>query len=71
VGKSLDVHLYQLIGGCYTDKFPVSGAVIGIDTPEIMAKVAKDSLKDLGPEPLLLKIKLGIQIHTPWQKPNT
>jgi L-alanine-DL-glutamate epimerase-like enolase superfamily enzyme len=35
--------------------------VIGIDNPEIMAKVAKDSLKDLGPEARLLKIKLGLE----------
>ena len=61
MGKSLNVPVYQLIGGCYADKFPVSAAVIGIDKPEIMAKVAKDSLKDLGPEARLLKIKLGLE----------
>src|SRR4030042_4056363 len=60
MGKRLNVPVYQLIGGCYADKFPVSAAVIGIDKPEIMAKVAKDSLKDLGPEARLLKIKLGL-----------
>ena len=49
MGKRLNVPVYQLIGGCYADKFPVSAAVIGIDKPEIMAKVAKDSLIDLGP----------------------
>jgi L-alanine-DL-glutamate epimerase-like enolase superfamily enzyme len=61
MGKSLNVPVYQLIGGCYADKFPVSAAVIGIDNPEIMAKVAKDSLKELGPEARLLKIKLGLE----------
>src|SRR4030042_2164665 len=61
MGKSLKVPVYQLIGGCYADKFPVSAAVVGIDTPEIMAKVAKDSLRDLGPEARLLKIKLGLE----------
>lgn len=61
MGKSLNVPVYQLIGGCYADKFPVSAAVVGIDKPEIMAKVAKDSLKDLGPEARLLKIKLGLE----------
>jgi L-alanine-DL-glutamate epimerase-like enolase superfamily enzyme len=61
MGKSLNVPVYQLIGGCYADKIPVSAAVIGIDKPEIMAKVAKDSLKELGPEARLLKIKLGLE----------
>jgi L-alanine-DL-glutamate epimerase-like enolase superfamily enzyme len=61
MGKSLNAPVYQLIGGCYADKFPVSAAVVGIDTPETMAKVAKDSLKDLGPEARLLKIKLGLE----------
>ncbi len=60
MGKSLNVPVYQLIGGCYADRFPVSAAVIGIDRPEVMAKIAKDSLKDLGPEPRLFKIKVGL-----------
>jgi len=61
MGKTLNVPVYQLIGGCHTDRFPTLGAVVGIDTPEIMAKVAKDSLRDLGPEPRLFKIKLGME----------
>jgi L-alanine-DL-glutamate epimerase-like enolase superfamily enzyme len=61
MGKSLNVPVYQLIGGCYADKIPVSAAVIGIDKPEIMAKVARDSLKELGSEARLLKIKLGLE----------
>lgn len=61
MGKSLNVPVYQLIGGCYADKIPVSAAVIGIDTPEVMAKIARDSLKNLGPEGRLLKIKLGLE----------
>jgi len=61
VGKTLNVPVYQLIGGCHTDRFPTLGAVVGIDTPEIMAKVAKDSLRDVGPEPRLFKIKLGME----------
>src|SRR4030042_5429629 len=61
MGKRLNVPVYKLIGGCYADKFPVSAAVIGIYEPEIMAKVAKDSLKDLGPEARLLKIELGLE----------
>jgi L-alanine-DL-glutamate epimerase-like enolase superfamily enzyme len=61
MGKHLNVPVYQLIGGCYAEKIPVSAAVIGIDTPEIMAKVAGDSLKNLGPEARLLKIKLGLE----------
>ena len=61
MGKTLNVPVYQLIGGCHTDRFPTLGAVVGIDTPEIMAKVAKDSLRDVGPEPRLFKIKLGME----------
>ena len=61
MGRSLNVPVYKLIGGCYADKFPTQAAVIGIDKPEIMAKVAKDSLKELGPEARLLKIKLGLE----------
>ena len=61
MGKTLNVPVYQLIGGCHTDRFPTLGAVVGIDTPEIMAKVAKDSLRDLGPEPRLFKMKLGME----------
>jgi len=61
MGKTLNVPVYQLIGGCHTDRFPTIGAVVGIDRPEIMAKVAKDSLRGLGPEPRLFKIKLGLE----------
>ena len=61
MGKALNVPVYQLIGGCYANQFPVTGAVLGIDTPEIMARVAKDALKDLGPEGRLLKVKLGLE----------
>jgi L-alanine-DL-glutamate epimerase-like enolase superfamily enzyme len=51
----------QPIGGCYADKFPITAAVIGIDKPEIMADVARDSLKNFGPEARMLKIKLGLE----------
>jgi len=61
MGKSLNVPVYQLIGGCHAEKFPVLAAVVGIDKPETMAKVAKDSLKNLGSEPRLFKIKLGLE----------
>ena len=61
MGKSLNVPVYQLIGGCHAEKFPVMAAVVGIDKPETMAKVAKDSLKNLGSEPRLFKIKLGLE----------
>ena len=61
MGKALNVPVYQLIGGCYADRFPVTGAVLGIDTPETMAKVAKDALKGLGPEGRLFKVKLGLE----------
>ena len=61
MGKKLNVPVYQLIGGCHAEKFPVIAAVVGIDKPETMAKVAKDSLKNLGTEPRLFKIKLGLE----------
>jgi L-alanine-DL-glutamate epimerase-like enolase superfamily enzyme len=61
MGKSLNMPVYQLIGGCHSEKFPVIAAVIGIDKPETMANLAKDSLKNLGPEPRLFKIKLGLE----------
>ena len=61
MGKSLNVPVYQLIGGCHAEKFPVLAAVVGIDKPETMARVAKDSLKNLGSEPRLFKIKLGLE----------
>jgi len=61
MGKSLNVPVYQLIGGCYADRFPTVAAVLGIDTPETMAKIAKDALAGLGPEARLFKIKLALE----------
>ena len=61
MGKALNVPVCQLIGGSYADKYRTNAAVLGIDTPEVMAKIAKDSLKSLGPEPRMLKIKLGLE----------
>ena len=60
MGKSLNVPVYQLIGGCYAERFPLSAGVLGIGEPEIMAKYAKEFLKGLGPEPRLFKVKVGI-----------
>jgi L-Ala-D/L-Glu epimerase len=60
MGKSLNVPVYQLVGGCYTDKFPVTAAVLGIDEPEVMAKIAKDSLTRLDPGVRLFKTKVGL-----------
>lgn len=39
VGKALDVPVYQLIGGRYHDKFPITH-VLSIQTPEAMAEEA-------------------------------
>jgi L-alanine-DL-glutamate epimerase-like enolase superfamily enzyme len=61
MGKKLGVPVYQLIGGCHAERFPTIGAVLGIDTPETMAKVAKDALKGLEPAPRLFKMKLGLE----------
>jgi L-alanine-DL-glutamate epimerase-like enolase superfamily enzyme len=61
MGKSLNVPVHQLIGGCYTDKFLTTAAVLGIEDSEIVAEQAKESLKGLGPEPRLLKIKVGLE----------
>jgi L-alanine-DL-glutamate epimerase-like enolase superfamily enzyme len=61
MGKKLNAPVYDLIGGRYADKFQTIGAVIGIYEPEIMAEYAKESLKGFGPEPRLLKIKIGLE----------
>jgi len=60
MGKALGVPVYRLIGGCYTEKVPVQGAVIGIDQPEIMAAIAKDALTHLDPGVRLFKVKVGL-----------
>lgn len=60
MGKGLNTPVYQLIGGCHADRFPVPAAVVGIDEPEVMARIAKDSLKGLAPEPRFMKIKVGL-----------
>ena len=60
MGKSLGVPCYQLIGGCFTDRFPMTAAVLGIDEPEVMAKIAKDSLVGLVPGVRLFKVKVGL-----------
>jgi L-alanine-DL-glutamate epimerase-like enolase superfamily enzyme len=61
IGKSLGVPVYQLIGGAYAKKFPLKAGVIGIDEPEVMARQAKEALVGLGPEPRLLKLKVGLE----------
>ncbi len=61
MGKKLNVPVYQMIGGCHADRFPTIGAVLGIDTPQTMAKIAKDALNGLEPAPRLFKMKLGLE----------
>jgi L-alanine-DL-glutamate epimerase-like enolase superfamily enzyme len=60
MGKSLNVPVHQLLGGCHTDKFFPAAAVLGTDDADIVAEQARESVKDLGPEPRLLKIKVGL-----------
>ena len=60
MGKRLNVPVYQLIGGCYAERFPMTAGVLGIDEPETMAKYAKEYLEGLGPEARLFKVKVGI-----------
>jgi L-alanine-DL-glutamate epimerase-like enolase superfamily enzyme len=60
MGKRLNVPVYQLIGGAYAERFPISAGVIGIGEPETMAKYAKEHLAGLGPEARLFKVKVGI-----------
>jgi len=61
MGKTLNVPVYQLIGGCYADKFPTQAGVIGINTPEVMAEQAKKFLEGLDPAPRLFKVKVGLE----------
>jgi L-alanine-DL-glutamate epimerase-like enolase superfamily enzyme len=60
MGKSLNVPVHQLLGGCHTDKFFPAAAVLGTDDADIVAEQARESVKGLGPEPRLLKIKVGL-----------
>jgi len=61
MGKALNVPVCQLIGGNCADKYLTTAAVIGIDEPEVMARIAKDSLNDLGPGCRLFKVKVGLE----------
>jgi L-alanine-DL-glutamate epimerase-like enolase superfamily enzyme len=61
MGKSLNVPVYQLIGGSYAEKFPTHAGVLGIDAPEVMAEQAKGFLEGLDPAPRLFKIKVGLE----------
>ncbi len=63
MGKKLGVPCYQLIGKLNTDRFPMTAAVLGIDEPEVMAKIAKDSLVGLDPGVRLFKVKVGFGLY--------
>jgi len=56
MGKALNVPVYKLLGGCFTDEIPIRASV-GIDTPEKMAALAK-SIVDKGFQGL--KVKVGL-----------
>ena len=57
MGKALNVPVYKLIGGKFTDEIPLRGSV-GIDTPENMAKLAK-SIIDKGFGGIKMKVGLN------------
>jgi L-alanine-DL-glutamate epimerase-like enolase superfamily enzyme len=57
MGKALNVPLYKLIGGKFTDEIPLRGSV-GMDTPENMAANAKRII-DAGFK--AIKMKVGLE----------
>jgi L-alanine-DL-glutamate epimerase-like enolase superfamily enzyme len=57
MGKTLDVPVYKLLGGRFTDEIPLRGCV-GIDTPENMAVLAK-SIIDQGFGGIKMKVGLN------------
>ena len=57
MGKALNVPLYKILGGKFTDEIPLRGSV-GIDTPEKMAAHAK-SITDAGFK--AIKMKVGLE----------
>jgi L-Ala-D/L-Glu epimerase len=57
MGKALNVPLYKLLGGKFTDEIPLRASV-GIDTPERMAALAK-SIIDKGFTGIKMKVGLN------------
>ncbi len=57
MGKALNVPLYKLLGGKFTDEIPLRGSV-GIDTPQKMAENAK-KITDEGFK--AIKMKVGLE----------
>jgi L-Ala-D/L-Glu epimerase len=57
MGKSLDVPVYKLLGGRFTDEIPLRGCV-GIDTPDNMAALSK-SIIDQGFGGIKMKVGLN------------
>ncbi|MFP3917762.1 dipeptide epimerase [Lysinibacillus telephonicus] len=57
-GKKLDVPVYQLLGGRYHEKFPVTH-VLSIDEPEKMANEAEEKLKEGYRS---FKMKVGVDV---------
>jgi L-Ala-D/L-Glu epimerase len=57
MGKALNVPIYKLLGGKFTDEIPLRGSV-GIDTPEKMAALAK-SIIDQGFGGIKMKVGLN------------
>ena len=57
MGKALNVPLYKLLGGKFTDEIPLRGSV-GIDTPQKMAENAK-RITDEGFK--AIKMKVGLE----------
>jgi L-Ala-D/L-Glu epimerase len=57
MGKALNVPIYNLLGGRFTDEIPLRGSV-GIDTPEKMGQLAK-SIIDKGFGGIKMKVGLN------------
>jgi L-alanine-DL-glutamate epimerase-like enolase superfamily enzyme len=67
MGKALNVPVYNLLGGRFTDEIPLRGSV-GIDTPEKMAALAK-SIIDQGFGGI--KMKVGLNPHEDIERVKT
>ena len=59
--RVLGVQVYSLLGGRVRDEIPVIGPVLGIDTPEHMAKIAVQTIADGF---RTLKLKVGETVQT-------
>jgi L-alanine-DL-glutamate epimerase-like enolase superfamily enzyme len=61
MGKTLNVPVYQLLGGCYAEKFPQYIACTYIDEIEKMAENVRQVVANYEPEVGLIKVKVGLE----------